>query len=81
MKKIIAGVVLLVLGLAGLAGVYSARPLSVEEMTEIMIERGGGAFGHNSFEPPVYQALLAVTGLCALSGIVLIVVGWSAKRQ
>ncbi len=81
MKKIIVGVVLLVLGLAGLAGVYSARPLSVQEVAEMMIERGGGAFGHNSFEPPVYQALLAVTGLCALSGIVLIVVGWSAKRQ
>ncbi len=37
MKKIIVGIVLLVLGLAGLAGVYSARPLSVQEVAEMMI--------------------------------------------
>ena len=79
MKKTIAGFFLLVLGVAGMAWVYSLRPLSDQQLMTMLIQNG--SLSRNSFPSPFYQVYLMLTGLCSLSGGVLIFFGWSRRKK
>jgi hypothetical protein len=78
MKKTIAGFFLLGLGVVGMAWVYSLRPLSDQQLVTMVMQNG--SFGRNSFASPFYQVYLMLTGLCSLSGGVLIFFGWSRRK-
>lgn len=79
MKRMIAGLVLLVVGLVGMAWVYSMRPLSEDQLATMLIQRG--TIGRTYIGPPFYQAYLMLTGLCSLCGAVLIFVNWSRRHK
>jgi hypothetical protein len=79
MKRMIAGFLLLVLGLVAMAWVYSMRPLSDDQLATMLIQRG--RIGRNYIGSPFYQVYLILAGLCSLCGAGLIFVGGSRRSR
>jgi hypothetical protein len=77
MNKVTLGVVLIVVGVVGLAAVYGMRPPS--GFGEAIMMMGQGR--ENSVGEPYYQILLALFGLVTLFGVFLAASGWKAKSS